>query len=46
MGRRPTIYRVAPYVFWLSLSIRLPKGKGEEVKAQGGVFFDDQSFSG
>ena len=32
--------------FWLSLNIRLPKGKGEEVKAQGGALFDAQSYSG
>ena len=28
-----------PHIFWLSLSIRLPKGKGEEFKAQGRTFF-------
>ena len=33
-------------LFWLSLSITLPEGKGEEVKAQGGAFFDAQSCCG
>ena len=32
--------------FWLSLSIRLPERKEEEVKAQGGALLDAQSCSG
>ena len=32
-------------MFWLSPSIRLPKGKVEEVKAQGREFFDAQYCS-
>ena len=36
----------SPYIFWLSLSIRIPKGKGEEVKVQGGALIDAQSCSG
>ena len=32
--------------FWLSLSIRLQEGTGEEVMAQGGELFDAQTCSG
>ena len=32
------LHFLPPCVFWLSLSIKLPKGNREEVKARGGAF--------
>ena len=37
---------LSPYIFSLYISNKLLERKGEEVKAQGGVFFDAQSCHG
>ena len=41
-----SLHFLSPYIFWLSLSIKIPEGKGEEVKAQGVELFDAQPCSG